>query len=83
MKTEQVTVTFPQHKLNLKRELERQKKQECLNVSAFIVSCVEKELGACTKQHIIHNVTTTALAKCILFCCYDILSETAVETRAS
>lgn len=49
MKTEQYTVTFPQHKISLKRELERQKKDECLNVSAFILMCIEKELGSCPR----------------------------------
>jgi hypothetical protein len=45
MKTPQYTVTFPQDKLHLKEELVRMKKEESLNISAFILSCIEKELG--------------------------------------
>ena len=45
MKTQQITITFPKDKQKLKEELMRQKKEECLNLSAFAVSCIEKEVG--------------------------------------
>ena len=45
MKTAQYTVTFPRNKLHVKEELVRMKKEESLNISAFILYCVEKELS--------------------------------------
>lgn len=45
MKTDQLTITFPKLKKKIKEELMRQKIEEQLNVSAFVVACVEKELG--------------------------------------
>lgn len=45
MRTEQLTITFPKSKLKVKRELLRLKEEDSMNVSAFIVSCLEKEFG--------------------------------------
>jgi post-segregation antitoxin (ccd killing protein) len=45
MKTPQLTITFPEDKTNIKKELMKRKKEEQINVSAFVVSCLEKEFG--------------------------------------
>tara|TARA_Y100000004_G_scaffold187148_1_gene239571 strand:- start:136 stop:291 length:156 start_codon:yes stop_codon:yes gene_type:complete len=45
MRTQQLTITFPKTKTNLKNELMRLKKQDNLNVSSFMVSLLERELG--------------------------------------
>tara|TARA_A100001011_G_C13564672_1_gene537858 strand:+ start:96 stop:245 length:150 start_codon:yes stop_codon:yes gene_type:complete len=45
MKTPQTTFTYPKNKVNLQKELKRLKEEEQVNVSALIVSCIEKELG--------------------------------------
>ena len=44
-RTEQLTITFPKLKGKYKRELMRQKKEERLNVSSYIVDLIEKDLG--------------------------------------
>ena len=45
MRTQQITITFPKKKSGLKNELMKMKNEENLNVSSFVVSLVEKELG--------------------------------------
>ena len=47
MKTKkaQLTLTFPETDRKYKNELIRMKKEESLNVSNFILSCVKKEIG--------------------------------------
>ncbi len=44
-RTEQLTITFPKLKGKYKKELMRQKKEEHLNVSSYIVDLIEKDLG--------------------------------------
>lgn len=48
MKTQQLSITFPKPKKNLRVELIRLKKEENLNLSSFIISCIEKEIGIYT-----------------------------------
>ena len=45
MRTEQITITFPKNKRKLKEELMRLKKEDNINVAAFTLSCIEKEIG--------------------------------------
>tara|TARA_B100000085_G_C18394375_1_gene451783 strand:+ start:278 stop:445 length:168 start_codon:yes stop_codon:yes gene_type:complete len=45
IRTEQLTITFPKLKSKYKKELMRQKKEEHLNISSYIVELVEKDLG--------------------------------------
>ena len=45
MRTEQITVTFPSKKKGLKRELEKRKVSDCMNISAYVVDLIEKDLG--------------------------------------
>ena len=56
MRTQQITITFPKKKSGLKNELMKMKDEENLNVSSFVVSLVEKELG-----YEFHNPTRVAL----------------------
>ena len=44
-RTEQLTITFPRGKQKLKAELLQRKQEDHLNVSAFMVSLLEKEFG--------------------------------------
>jgi hypothetical protein len=46
MKNQQITITFPKKDIRYKEELQRMKKDESINVSAFIVSAIKSELGA-------------------------------------
>tara|TARA_Y100000004_G_C8685117_1_gene315005 strand:+ start:201 stop:380 length:180 start_codon:yes stop_codon:yes gene_type:complete len=45
MRTEQITITFPKKKTKLKTELMRLKEEDNLNVSSFVLSLIEAELG--------------------------------------
>lgn len=45
MRTQQLTITFPKQKQSLKNELMRLKEEDNLNVSSYVVSLVERELG--------------------------------------
>jgi len=45
MRTQQLTITFPKQKQSLKNELMRLKEEDNLNVSSFMVSLLERELG--------------------------------------
>ena len=45
MRTEQLTITFPKKKQSIKTELLRLKEEDNLNVSSYVVSLVERELG--------------------------------------
>ena len=45
MKKPQLTLSFPEKETGIKRELMRMKVEEQLNVSAFVLDCLEKELG--------------------------------------
>lgn len=44
-RTPQLTLTFPKKDKMYKDELIRMKTEEDLNVSAYIISCLKKELG--------------------------------------
>ena len=44
-RTPQLTLTFPKKDQKYKEELIRMKDEEDLNVSAFILTCVKKEMG--------------------------------------
>lgn len=44
-RTQQLTITFPKPKAHYKKELLRQKREEHLNISSYIVDLVEKDLG--------------------------------------
>mgnify|MGYP001177206796 FL=1 len=50
MRTQQITITFPKKKLGLKNELMRLKEEDNLNLSSYVVSLVERELGYCVPQ---------------------------------
>ena len=45
MRAQQLTITFPKNKVQYKEELMRMKCEEQTNISAFVLDCVEKELG--------------------------------------
>lgn len=45
MRAEQITITFPKNKVQYKRELMRMKFEEQTNISAYVLDCIEKELG--------------------------------------
>ena len=45
MRTQQLTITFPKKKQGLKNELMRLKVEDNLNVSSYMVSLLERELG--------------------------------------
>ncbi len=45
MKTPQTTFTYPKNKVGVQKELKRMKEEEQVNLSAFILNCIEKELG--------------------------------------
>jgi len=45
MRTQQLTITFPKNKSSLKQELLKRKIEDNTNVSSFVVSLIEKELG--------------------------------------
>ena len=46
MKNQQITITFPKKDICYKEELHRMKKDDNINVSAFIVSAIKGELGS-------------------------------------
>ena len=46
MKNQQITITFPKKDIRYKEELQRMKKDDSINVSAFIVSAIKSELGS-------------------------------------
>jgi hypothetical protein len=46
MRTQQLTITFPRKDIKFKEELMRLKKEDCLNISSFVLTCIKKELGA-------------------------------------
>lgn len=46
MKNQQITITFPKRDMCYKEELQRIKKDDSINVSAFIVSAIKSELGS-------------------------------------
>lgn len=41
----QLTLTFPQKDIQYREVLMRMKEQEDLNISAFILRCIKRELG--------------------------------------
>tara|TARA_X000001036_G_C20287008_1_gene646706 strand:- start:28 stop:213 length:186 start_codon:yes stop_codon:yes gene_type:complete len=45
MRAQQLTITFPKHKVQYKEELMRMKFEEQTNISAYVLDCIEKELG--------------------------------------
>lgn len=50
MRTQQVSITFPKRKLLLKQELMRMKEEDNINVSSFLVSLLEREIGFLVSQ---------------------------------
>lgn len=50
MRTQQLTITFPKHKIQYKNELLRMKYEEQTNISAFVLDCIEKEVGSIHKN---------------------------------
>ena len=45
MKAQQLTITFPKCKVQYRDELMRMKYEEQTNISAYVLDCIEKELG--------------------------------------
>ena len=45
MRAQQLTITFPKNKVQYRNELLRMKSEEQTNISAFMLDCLEKELG--------------------------------------
>ena len=45
MRAQQLTITFPKDKTQYRDELLRMKSEEQTNISAFMLDCLEKELG--------------------------------------
>ena len=50
MKSEQISVTFPQKKKQYKEELIRMRDQDNINISSYVVALLEKELGWIAKK---------------------------------
>jgi len=50
MRTQQLSITFPKRKLLLKQELMRMKEEDNINVSSFLVSLLEREIGFLVSQ---------------------------------
>ena len=46
MKNQQITIAFPKKDIRYKEELQRMKKDDNINLSAFIVSVIKNELGS-------------------------------------
>ena len=46
MRTPQITITFPDKKSQLRDDLMKMREEDSLNVSKFIVSCIEDRMGA-------------------------------------
>ena len=44
-RSEQITFTIPRYKKGLKDELRRMKKEDSINISAYIVDALEKRIG--------------------------------------
>ena len=51
MKSEQISVTFPQKKKQYKEELIRMRDQENINISSYVVALLEKELDGSQKMN--------------------------------
>ena len=45
MRTPQLTITFPEKKLQLREDLFKMKEEDQINISAYVVSCIEDSLG--------------------------------------
>jgi hypothetical protein len=45
MRTQQLSITFPQKKQVLKEELLRMKEEENLNLSSYMVKLIENDIG--------------------------------------
>ena len=45
MRTPQVTVTFDKRKKHIKNELLRMKKEDNINISAYVTDLIEKDIG--------------------------------------
>lgn len=45
MRTQQLSITFPKKKQMLKQELMRMKEEDNINVSSYLVSLLEKDIG--------------------------------------
>jgi len=45
MRTQQLSITFPKKKLQLKEELLRMKQEESLNLSSYMVKLIENDIG--------------------------------------
>ena len=44
-KTQQLTVTFPKKKAQLRDDLLQMKEEDSLSLSAYVVSCIEDRMG--------------------------------------
>ena len=50
MRTQQLSITFPQKKQDLKAELLRMKEEENLNLSSYMVKLIENDIGFYVSQ---------------------------------
>jgi hypothetical protein len=50
MRTQQLSITFPQKKQVLKEELLRMKEEENLNLSSYMVKLIENDIGFLLSQ---------------------------------
>ena len=50
MRTQQLSITFPQKKQVLKEELLRMKQEENLNLSSYMVRLIENDIGFSVSQ---------------------------------
>jgi len=41
----QITITFPEKKVQLREDLLKMKEEDSLNLSAYVVSCIEDRMG--------------------------------------
>lgn len=45
MRTEQLSITFPKKKTQLKQELMRMKEEDNINLSSYMVKLIENDIG--------------------------------------
>jgi hypothetical protein len=55
MRTQQLSITFPQKKQVLKAELLRMKEEENLNLSSYMVKLIENDIGFSVSQKFKHS----------------------------
>jgi len=50
MRTQQLSITFPRRKTQLKEELLRMKEEDNINLSSYMVKLIENDIGFIVRQ---------------------------------